>query len=327
MTQTRIRRGGTSRLSQPRGPRGGRGKMRRKGRIGRLLDMVPMSADRMQKMVTAALVAVVALSLWVIASFFGIPGMVRDEIALAAGRAGFRVLKVEVHGTDHMDEGPVYDIAMQTDKSMMDVDLADIRARILKLSWVKDARVSRRLPHTIVVDVVERQPVAVWQHEGQLALVDVTGAVLDPVRADAMPNLPLVVGPHANLRTGQLTQLMESAPALKPVLEGATWVGNRRWDLRFQSGETLLLPEGDREAAAALVSFARMDGVNRLLGRGVVRFDMRDPEKFVLRLPKSGARDAKAADAKADDNSQEEKSGTARKGADSRVSAQDAVDA
>ena len=69
------------------------------------------------------------------------------------------------------------------------------------------------------------------------------------------------------------------------MLAGATWVGNRRWDLQFQSGETLALPEGDSEAAAALVNFARMDGVDRLLGRGIVRFDMRDPARFVLRLP------------------------------------------
>jgi cell division protein FtsQ len=32
-----------------------------------------------------------------------------------------------------------------------------------------------------------------------------------------------------------------------------------------------------------------MDGVNHLLGRGIVRFDMRDPDKFVLRLPKDRA--------------------------------------
>jgi cell division protein FtsQ len=78
---------------------------------------------------------------------------------------------------------------------------------------------------------------------------------------------------------------MGAAPALKPLLAGATWVGNRRWDLRFQSGETLALPEGASTAAAALMKFAQLDGVNRLLGRGIVRFDMRDPERFVLRLP------------------------------------------
>ena len=77
-----------------------------------------------------------------------------------------------------------------------------------------------------------------------------------------------------------------SAPALKPMLAGATWVGGRRWDLRFQSGETLALPEGEGPAGKALTRFARMDGVERLLGRGFVRFDMRDPTRFVVRVAK-----------------------------------------
>jgi cell division protein FtsQ len=165
------------------------------------------------------------------------------------------------------------------------LDLPKVRGEMLKLGWVKDARISRRLPDTLVVDIVERDPVAVWQHDGQLHLIDVQGVVLQSVATDAMPDLPLVVGPDANRQTAGLNKLMENAPALKPMLAGATWVGNRRWDLRFQSGETLSLPEGSRASATALVNFARMDGVNRLLGRGIVKFDMRDPDRFVLRLP------------------------------------------
>ncbi len=173
----------------------------------------------------------------------------------------------------------------QVDRSMLSLDLPHVRAEMLKLGWVKDARISRRLPDTLVVDIVERDPVAVWQHDGQLHLIDVSGVVLQTVSASAMPDLPLVVGPNANRQTAGLNKLMENAPALKPMLAGATWVGNRRWDLRFQSGETLSLPEGDTQSASALVNFARMDGVNRLLGRGIVKFDMRDPDRFVLRLP------------------------------------------
>src|SRR3546814_8569862 len=103
--------------------------------------------------------------------------------------------------------------------------------------------------------------------KGKLALIDVNGKVLQPVNVYAMPDRPLVVGPNANQQTAELNALMEAVPALKPMLAGATWVGNRRWDLRFQTGETLSLPEGKEEASTALVNFARMDGVNRLLGR------------------------------------------------------------
>lgn len=307
MSETRIRRGGTSRLTPGR-PASGRsvsgparprkGGARKGGWQQRLLAALPLSERMVQRLATLAILALVGGVGWGVASFFGLPGMARMELAEAAARAGFEVEKVEVRGVERMDELEVYTIALgQVDRSMLNLDLPHLRQELLNLSWVKDARISRRLPDTLVVDIVERQPVAVWQHAGRLALIDGTGRPLESITADELPDLPLVVGPQANLQTERLTRLLDAAPSLKPVLAGATWVGNRRWDLRFQSGETLSLPEGQEQAAAALVEFTRLDGINRLLGRGIVRFDMRDPDKFVLRLPK-GAREGDDKDAK-----------------------------
>ncbi|WP_380789571.1 cell division protein FtsQ/DivIB [Sphingobium xenophagum] len=289
MAEARIRRGGTARLSSAKGraTKGGRGRtLKRQSSLDRLIEALPVSEATLQRMASWTIVGIFAAILIGFAIFFGLPAMVQQQAALIAARAGFEVDKVEVRGVERMDELPVYNIALgQVDRSMLSLDLPKVRADTLKLGWVKDARISRRLPDTLVVDIVERDPVAVWQHGGQLHLIDVAGVVLQPVSASAMPDLPLVVGPNANRQTAGLNRLMENAPALKPMLAGATWVGNRRWDLRFQSGETLSLPEGDKVSAAALVNFARMDGVNRLLGRGIVKFDMRDPDRFVLRLP------------------------------------------
>ena len=53
----------------------------------------------------------------------------------------------------------------------------------------------RRLPDTLVIDIVERTPAALWQNKGQLALIDAGGVVLDRVPIDRMPDLPLVIGP------------------------------------------------------------------------------------------------------------------------------------
>ena len=171
---------------------------------------------------------------------------------------------------------------------MAALDLEGVRADLMKYGWIKDARVSRRLPDTLVVDIVERTPAAIWQHNNRLSLIDENGVVLEPVTIATMPDLPLVIGPKANQRSQDLDRLLAEASSLKELLAGATWVGDRRWDLRFRSGETLSLPEGEKEAKAALAKFAHMDGANRLLGRGILRFDMRDPNRFVLRLPHEG---------------------------------------
>ncbi|MGE5722014.1 MAG: cell division protein FtsQ/DivIB, partial [Sphingomonadales bacterium] len=164
------------------------------------------------------------------------------------------------------------------------VDLEGTRQRLLRFGWVRDARVSRRFPDTLVVDIVERTPAAIWQYNQQLTLIDRDGVVLERVPVQAMPDLPLVIGPAANRHAAELEHLLGAAPELKPVIEGATWIGDRRWDIRFHTGETLALPEGEGEAARALERFAEMDRKSQLLGRGLVRFDMRIPGKLIVRV-------------------------------------------
>jgi cell division protein FtsQ len=168
---------------------------------------------------------------------------------------------------------------------MLLVDIDQVREDLLANGWIKDARISRRLPDTLVVDIVEREPVAVWQNQGRLSLIDKTGYPLEQITREEIPDLPVIVGKKANLKFIQLDSLLDVAPALRPMVTGATWIGNRRWDLEVDSGETLALPEGEETASAALLNFARMDGVNRLLGRGVVHFDLRDAERAYLRMP------------------------------------------
>ena len=90
---------------------------------------------------------------------------------------------------------------------------------------------------------------------------------------------------YANEHEPAYQKLMEAAPALKPSVRAAVWIGDRRWDLMFEQGERLQLPEGEAAAAKAVAKFAELDGKDRLLGRGYLKFDMRDPAKLVIRMP------------------------------------------
>ena len=65
----------------------------------------------------------------------------------------------------------------------------------------------------------------------------------------------------------------------------AEWVGNRRWNLTYKTGQVLALPQGEKRAATALMDFARTDGLYRLLGGKVLAFDMRNPPRIYMRCP------------------------------------------
>lgn len=279
MSAARVRRGGASGKRQPAR------RVQVPKKIARKLPVSHANANRWAGLAFGLFVALIAA---VVLVALDLPAKAMNAAGEAVGEAGFRVKRVDVTGIRNMDSAPVYQIALdQKTMAMPLVDVHGIRRQLLRYGWVKDARVSRRLPDTLVVDIVERKPAALWQDRQRLALIDSEGVVLDRVPVDQMPDLPLLIGAGANLREPDLNRLLGAAPTLKPQLVSATWVGRRRWDLKFQSGETVALPESEKAAHAALVKFAELDKSTGLLGRGLVRFDLRFPDKMIVRLPRS----------------------------------------
>jgi len=288
MSAAHVRRGGGSRTKKP-------AKVSVPKKIARKLPVNQKRANRIAGVVFGGFLLAIG---FVVLLALDIPAKAERAAGAAIGQAGFTVSGYQIVGLNHMNRALVDEVVNDELRRAADaagsakapqalVNVSAIRNRLLQYGWVKDARVSRRLPDTLVIDVVERTPAALWQSSGQLSLIDSDGVVLDRVPVDKMPDLPLLIGPGANSQADQLTRIMGSVPTLKPQLASATWVGGRRWDLNFQSGETLALPEGAEAARSALAKFARLDKSAGLLGRGIVRFDLRVPGKMIVRLPRA----------------------------------------
>lgn len=293
MTAAHVRRGGA-----------GRAKAKKPSKVAvpnKIVKRLPVDQARANK-IAALVFGAFVLAIGVVTLVaLDIPAKAERAAGAAVGEAGFKVSGYQITGISHMKRSLVDDVvADELRRAAADagsgkapqalVDVAEIRRRLLGYGWVKDARVSRRLPDSLVIDIVERSPAALWQNQGQLALIDSEGVVLDRVPVDKMPDLPLLIGPGANGQEQQLSRLMDAVPALKPQLASATWVGLRRWDLSFQSGEILRLPEGDAQAAEALAHFAKHDRSEGLLGRGVLEFDLRNwprTHQMTVRLPRA----------------------------------------
>ena len=280
MSAAHVRRGSSGRSRPRKAP--SRGSVTK-----RIASKLPVEEAQANKLAAWAFGLFVLVIAGVALVALDVPAKLGEAAGEAVGDAGFRVKSVDVQGLKQMDPRPVYDIALdQRTTAMPLVDVSGIRERLLQFGWVKDARVSRRFPDTLVIDIVERTPAALWQNDEGLSLIDAEGVVLDRVPVSRMPDLPLLVGKGANAQAVPLERLLDKVPTLKAQLVSAKWIGQRRWDLTFQSGETVLLPEGEAAAGSALAKFAKMDKSAGLLGRGIVRFDLRIPGKMTVRLPR-----------------------------------------
>ncbi|MCW1381282.1 FtsQ-type POTRA domain-containing protein [Novosphingobium sp. KCTC 2891] len=301
MAQT-IRRGGKG-VRRAAAAKGAKAKVATaKKQTGSAIDQamrwLPFSDETLHRIILTGILVGAGGLVWTVASMAGVPALAEDKMALVAADAGFEVKRVEVRGVNRMNELTIYEKVLgQRDQAMPRLDLAGLREGLLQLPWVKDARVSRQLPDTLVVDVVERSPHAVMRKDGKLVLIDETGHALEPVSAARAKGMFVLSGEGAEERVADLGKLLEAAPAIKPQVAEAEWVGHRRWNLTFKTGQVLALPEGDEQSAGALLTFARMDGVNRLLGGKVASFDMRAPDRVYLRVP--GHADEMAAEQRA----------------------------
>ena len=245
---------------------------------------LPVAPGRLRRHVVTIFLVLAAAAAIVVLILMRMPQRAWDATAQAASRAGFEVRHVDVHGVANGPRLAVITAALEgPTNSMLLVDLPAARARLRALPWVADASVIRRLPDTLIVDIVERQPVALWQFRQRLTAVDVTGARLTSDRLERFAKLPLIIGSDANAHVAELLALLATHARIGNTVDAATYVGSRRWDLRLRSGEIVSLPEAG--ASAALARFDALDQRSGLIGKGYARFDLRQPGRMTVRLP------------------------------------------
>ena len=214
--------------------------------------------------------------------------------------AGLAVRDVQVEGRDRASREAILaalDVARGT--PILAVDAIDAKRRLESIPWIRSASVERRLPDTLFVHIVERQPLAFWQRQGKLVLIDREGVAITSERLDSYGNLVVLVGNDAPGKGAALLDMLATEPALAGRVAAAVRVGARRWNLHLDSGIDVALPE--ENAAAAWHRLAALEQSDGVLERNLQMVDMRLPDRLVVRTvpepkapPKKGRQPGKS---------------------------------
>jgi cell division protein FtsQ len=142
----------------------------------------------------------------------------------------FKVDQIAVTGTARLStadvEGLVADVRGQ---NILRVDLDRTRQQLLASSWIASATLSRTLPSTLEIQVVERTPMVLARSGQQLHLVDDTGVIIDTFGARYRDlDLPIVDGLIRSPSKGVLAVDAERAALAKRLMDALA----QRPDLR-----------------------------------------------------------------------------------------------
>jgi cell division protein FtsQ len=206
-----------------------------------------------------------------------------DTMVEATGLLGLTVSDVTVEGRETTDgETILAALAARPGTPILAVSPKRAKQQLETLPWVRSAVIERRLPGTLYVRLVERKPLALWQHGGKITLIDREGAVIPVARLDRFTKLPMVVGEGAASHAAELLDMLASEPDLAVRVTAAIRVADRRWNLRIDNAIDVLLPAD--ETAGAWARLAHLDQSTALVQRDVQTIDIRLPDRLVLRV-------------------------------------------
>lgn len=191
----------------------------------------------------------------------------------------------------HVTEAQIRLVAeRQVRGTFFTVDLEHVRNSLEKLPWVREARVERRWPDTLVVSLVEHVPFARWNDD---ALVSKTGEVFG---AAVSTRLPRLIGPEGS-STEVVAAYHRYQAALAPLgmtIDELRLSPRRAWRIRLDTGTQLAL--GRTQTDARLARFVSL--YPRLFPQPVKgdqtaavtpaprMVDLRYSDGFALRMPK-----------------------------------------
>lgn len=207
---------------------------------------------------------------------------VHQKILLVTADAGFQVKNILVEGRRYTDA--------ETLKAVINIEMGDpifgfnpekSKEMIEKISWVKEAQIERRFPDTIYVGLKERTPMALWQRDKRLSLIDTEGVVLTDHNLDRFKNYIVVVGDDVPEQAPDFLKLLMAEPEIIAKMEAASLKSGRRWDLVLKTGAVVKLPEED--VPVALRRLAQMNEDKQILDKDVKTIDVREPSRILVR--------------------------------------------
>lgn len=160
------------------------------------------------------------------------------------------------------------------------INIRQVKNLLDKNHWVKTSAVERRLPNTIYIALLERIPIAIWQINKKIYLIDEEGFKITAQNVEKFSHLPYVVGIDANIYASKLIEDLSICKELFAKVTSAVRYGERRWNLSLEQNITVKMPEnGFSKAYEYLINLYQ---ANKLFDQNYKTIDLRDPAKYYI---------------------------------------------
>ena len=168
--------------------------------------------------------------------------------------------------------------------SSFDLDIADLRKRVLTLPPVEIAGARIKSGGILHIKVNEKTPALLLKEKIGFTVLSEQGEFIRSVSSrEHFSGLPVIIGKGAENAAAQANAIFKAIYGKLDQVRGLVFVGQRRWNLILASGQVVMLPEKNPEHAIQKIII--LDEAEQILSRNISVFDLRLPSRITVRIP------------------------------------------
>lgn len=217
----------------------------------------------------------------------------RQKTLSVSSDMGFSVENILVEGRVYSDPEILRAIInVQKGDPLFSFNPTEAKELVERISWIRTAHVERRLPDTIYIQIQERKPLALWQEDKKLRLIDNQGEYIATEGMKRFKDLVVVRGKGAKENARNLIENLSAESLLYERTKTAKFIEERRWDLSLDENIQVKLPEEDLGLAMRRLALAQEE--DGLLDKDIVTIDLREADRIVVRTRPGAVQEYKA---------------------------------
>jgi cell division protein FtsQ len=153
--------------------------------------------------------------------------------------------KCTIYGSENVKLENIYDALPKTFSfPLAQININDIYKKICAKSWVMSCSVHKVFPNSLVIKILEKDPIALWKTNEMIVAIDKCGNAFEAILSkDYIQNLPYLIGEGANLNANNLISILKNYHVLQENFFCGIYIGFRRWDIILKDGTLIKLPE------------------------------------------------------------------------------------
>lgn len=146
----------------------------------------------------------------------------------------FKVREIRVTGNNHLAPAHIRQLSLvDSYGSIITLPVDNIARNLERDPWISKARIRRRLPGTVEIEVVERAPMVMLDYGGTGFVADSTGYLIEASGLDRFPELPRVfcgdVPPPSisdRPKEPEVRECLEVVASMPPDMRSTLLLGN-----------------------------------------------------------------------------------------------------